>query len=204
MEKIRSRLVSPVTDAAKTGRSSNVQTVRSQTVPDVPSVRSQNIPDVQIVRPQNIRPVRPGSTTPRMIRPRKIPNKTYPRPGPGTPALARGRLNTPRMLGQGVSIQSVATPPPTQAQPDKDIQASRLLSQLQRYGGLSIQPVSEQAGLMANIAKELETAEKMLHAAVEEARRASKDGESITNAKDRISELVRNARSNMSNVERKL
>ena len=215
LDKLRSRLVSPVIDPAKTGRSPSVHTVRSQAIPDVQTIRSQSIPDtqkfrsqtipdVQTVRSQTIRPVRPGVTTPRMIRPRKIPNKTYPRPGPGTPALSRGRLHTPRMLGQGVSIQSVATPPPPSAQPDKDIQASRLLSQLQRYGGLSIQPVSEQAGLMANIAKELETAEKTLHAAVEEARRASKDGESITNAKERIAELLRNTRSNMAIVERKL
>ena len=40
----------------------------------------------------------------------------------------------------------------------------------QRYGGLTIQPVSEQAGILESIIKELEAAEKILHETIVEVR----------------------------------
>ena len=109
---------------------------------------------------QTIRAVRPS--TPRQARPRT------PGPRPGTPALSRGVLPSPR-LGQAVSIQPVAAPAPSPA-PQRSEQTTRLLSQLQRYGGLSIQPVSEDAGLVDLVAREMEGAGKLLSEAAAEVR----------------------------------
>ena len=111
---------------------------------------------------QTVRAARP--TTPRMARPRT------PSSHPGTPALSRGVLPSPR-LGQGVSLQRVPAPAPDPAPaPQRSEHTERLLSQLQRYGGLSIQPVSEDSGLGEQVAREMEGVAKVLTEAAQEVR----------------------------------
>ena len=156
-------------------------------------------PGIRQIRPQTIRPVRPF--TPKRIRASRSGKNS---PKPATPALSRGRLDTPRNLGPGVSILSVPNPPPPpQPQRNREDHTSKILSHLQRCG-LSIQPVSEQEGLMESILKELEGAEKILHGVISEARQQMKDGESISKIKDRISEKVRNIRGKLAQAEERL
>ena len=100
------------------------------------------------------------------------------------------RLKCLRLVGAGVSILAVPSSPspPPVVQPVRNEQAARLISQLQvlhqctctctctlhlhlvlqRYGGLSIQPVSEQTGLGDTIVRELEGARKILAEAIAE------------------------------------
>ena len=87
---------------------------------------------------------------------------------PGTPALSRGVVPSPR-LGHGVSLQRVVAPDPAPT-PQRSEHTERLLSQLQRYGGLSIQPVSEDSGLGEQVAREMEGVAKVLTEAAQEVR----------------------------------
>jgi len=167
-------------------------------------------PSVQVnqPRPQTIRTATPQARAPavRPIRP------MTPRTRPQTPrAQTRGgaRSGTPfpiRMLGQSsVSIERVPRPPapsPKQVQ-QRTQQTAAIINQLQRYSGLSIQPVSESVSQLENILKELEQVYKVIHETCNEARKLSKDS-GLSKAKERLSVGVRQARSKLSEVESKL
>jgi len=159
-------------------------------------------------RPQTIRTATPQARAPavRPIRP------MTPRTRPQTPrAQTRGgaRSGTPfpiRMLGQSsVSIERVPRPPapsPKQVQ-QRTQQTAAIINQLQRYSGLSIQPVSESVSQLENILKEMEQVYKVIHETCSEARKLSKDS-GLSKAKERLSVGVRQARSKLSEVESKL
>jgi len=125
----------------------------------------------------------------------------------GTPFPLRQPSPSPRLLGQSnVTIEKVARPdppPPPPVQQSRNGQAEAIINQLQRYSGLSIQPISQSVSHLDGILKEVETAYKVLHETVTEARRLAKE-EGIMRSKEKIGEGVRAAKVKLGNVESKL
>jgi len=155
--------------------------------------------------------VRPGLQTRapgvRQIRP-ATPRTRGPAPRGQTPR-GGARVGNPfpvRMLGQSsVSIERVprpAAPRPKVAQ-QKTQHTAAIINQLQRYSGLSIQPVSESASQLENVIKDVEQVYRVLQEACNEARKISRDA-GLGKAKEKLSDGIRQAKSKLSDAESKL
>jgi len=122
----------------------------------------------------------------------------------GTPFPLRPAVS-PRLLGQSnVTIEKVARPAPGPVVPQaRSGQTEAIINQLQRYSGLSIQPISESVSHLDGILKEVEAAHRILLEASSEARRMAKD-EGVMKTKERIGEGVRAARAKLAYVESRL
>lgn len=123
----------------------------------------------------------------------------------GTPFPLRQPAVSPRLLGQSnVTIEKVAKPAPVQAvQQARSGQTEAIINQLQRYSGLSIQPISESVSHLDGIVKEVESAYRLLQETVNDAKRMAKD-EGIMKTKERIGEGVRAAKAKLGYVESRL
>eukprot|EP00092_Neocalanus_flemingeri_P041191 GFUD01044851.1.p1 GENE.GFUD01044851.1~~GFUD01044851.1.p1 ORF type:complete len:723 (+),score=194.21 GFUD01044851.1:60-2228(+) len=168
-----------------------------------------------IPRPMGgIRQTRPGAfrggMRPRLPGPRGNSPRTpsgLSRPGgqrAGTPFPLRPAVS-PRLLGQSnVTIEKVARQSPGPVvQQARSGQTEAIINQLQRYSGLSIQPISESVSHLDGIVKEVEAAHRILQEACSEARRISKE-EGLVKSKERIGEGVKAARAKLAYVESRL
>jgi len=133
---------------------------------------------------RGVRGVRPG--TPRALRPRLRPGT----PGTGGP---RGSPVPVRMLGQtNVSIQRVARP---QTRP----QTSSIISQLQRYSGLSIQPVSQSTSSLEAACSQLEAVQRSIQATTSQSRKLMTTN--LPEARKQLVETIKSCRAKMSEIE---
>jgi len=172
------------------------------------NVRQQIIrPSTPQMRAPGVRQIRPTTSRTRVATPRGQTPRIQGTP----PSSGRGgaRVGTPfpiRMLGQSsVSIERVPrppAPPPKQVQ-QRTKQTAALINQLQRYSGLSIQPVSESASQVENLVKDVELVYRTLLETCNEARKLSKET-GLAKAKEKLSEGIRKARSQLADVESKV
>jgi len=179
-----------------------------------PALSSTSSPATRLpmLRPGNGAALQPRAPGVRQIRP-ATPRTRGPAPRGQTPrpGTARGgaRVGTPfpvRMLGQSsVSIERVPRPvaPSPKVTQQRTQHTAAIINQLQRYSGLSIQPVSESASQLESVVKDVEQVYRVLQEACNEARKISRDA-GLGKAKEKLSDGIRLAKAKLSDVESKL
>jgi len=228
LDKIRSTLLANGETARKSAPNGISHTLSQSggKRPSSPAIRAgQPVPPrgspVNLTRPSGgFRHPRPGTPNsrgivgPRFPVPRGSPRVGTPRGNirpaggmrSGSPFPLRQPAPSPRMLGQSnVTIEKVArsNPPIPPVQQPRTGQAEAIISQLQRYSGLSIQPISQSVSHLEGILKEVESAYKVLQETVSEARRLAEE-EGIMKSKEKIGDGVRAAKVKLGHVESKL
>merc|ERR1719209_686766 len=159
-------------------------------------------------RPAGVRPPRPqGMVGLRPASPRMMPVRAPPRPG--TPALSRGRLPSPgfpspRLVGPGVSIQRVVTPPqkPNPSPLQNDFEKTK--QQLSKYAGLVLVPVREQTGQVEAATREVEIVGKLLLDAASTASMNLRSGHNVTQVKETFGSRVQDAKARLTTASQKI
>lgn len=111
-----------------------------------------------------VRPVRPSTPRQpqRLVRPARLGTPRVRMPPPAGPVRAPYPV---RMLGSSnVSIERLPRPPQPSPSQHKPATAS-IISQLQRYSGLSIQPVSQSSSSLESACSHLESLQRSIQAA---------------------------------------
>merc|ERR1719220_613401 len=123
-------------------------------------------------------------------------------PRPGTPALSRGRLPSPgfpspRLVGPGVSIQRVVTPPqkPNPSPLQNDFEKTK--QQLSKYAGLVLVPVRGQTGQVEAAIREVEIVGKLLLDAASTASMNLRSGHNVTQVKETFGSSVQDAKARL-------
>jgi len=153
--------------------------------------------------PMTSRFMAPRGASPRVGTPQGANRAPFPRPG--TPFPRQSAPGSRVLSSNNVTIEKVAKSPsvtPPVANQAKSGQAQSIISQLQRYSGLSIQPISESMSHVDEIMREVEVVYKSLQDACNEVKRLGRI-EGVLKTKNRLGDAVKAAKTKLSSIESK-